>query len=242
MPGFLKAATTVFVGGAIVGAGALAVLPSMPQSALALPPLFAGVRVADLPPASCKQQLWPNTDRSCQSWTIANPTVQALLSAPARTPSSQPSSPSSPSSSTVTVIERTEKVASRRATLPAVAELTDAGEQTASVAHQDVAATSVAPEPAVASASAAPAIIERLTVGETAAEALARAARAPRAPEEKPRIGRNTRNTDIVAPIPIASRTADGTKRVIMIRPTSRQDALYYSARRELAANALLSR
>jgi hypothetical protein len=162
-----------------------------------------------------------------------------LLSAPARTPSSQPSSPSSPSSSTVTVIDRTEKVASTRATLPAVADLTNAGEQTASVAHQDVAAKIVAPEPAVAPASAAPAIIERLTVGETATEALTRATRAP---EEKPRIARNTRNTDVVAPIPIASRAADGTKRVIMIRPTSRQDALYYSARREFAANALLNR
>jgi hypothetical protein len=233
MPGFLKAATTVFVG------GALAVLPSMPESALALSPRFAGVRVADLPPAPCKQQLWPNTDRSCQTWTMANPAVQAMLSAPTRTLSSQPSSPLPPRSSSVTVIERTAKVASTQTRRPAIAERDDAEEQTASVEHQDVAAKTVTPEPAVAPISAAPAIIERLSVGETAAEAVERATRAP---EEKPKVTRNTRDVGVAAPIPIASRTADGTKRVIMIRPTSRQDALYYSARRELAANALLNR
>jgi hypothetical protein len=236
MPGFLKAATTVFVGGAIVGAGALAVLPSMPESALALPLLFAGVRVADLPPAPCKQQLWPNTDRSCQTWTIAGPSVQALLSAPAPTRSSQPSLPTPPSSSAVTVIERSAKVARTQAIPPAAPEPNDASEHNDSGGHQDVAAKTMTDEP---TGSTAPAIIERIAVGETAAEALARATRSP---EEKPKTTRNTRNTDSAALIPVAARTADGTKRVIMIRPTSRQDALYYSARREPGANAPATR
>jgi hypothetical protein len=33
--------------------------------------------------------------------------------------------------------------------------------------------------------------------------------------------------------IPITAASADGTRRTIIIRPTSRQDALYYAARRQ---------
>ena len=77
MAGFLKAATIVISGGAIVGYGALAMLHEAlsPSSAL-----FATARIPDPPQAPCTRQVWLNSDRACQSWTLPHRDVQQFLS------------------------------------------------------------------------------------------------------------------------------------------------------------------
>jgi hypothetical protein len=71
----------------------------------------------------------------------------------------------------------------------------------------------------------------RVVGGETVTEVRTRASFVP---GDKAKIAR--RGADGPRNIPVESRSADGTRRVIMIRPTSRQDLLYYSARRERVA------
>ena len=77
MAGFLKAATIVISGGAIVGYGALAMFHDVlsPSSAL-----FATERIPDPPQAPCTRQVWLNSDRACQSWTLPHRDVQQFLS------------------------------------------------------------------------------------------------------------------------------------------------------------------
>jgi hypothetical protein len=74
MPGFLKAATLVMSGGAIVGAGAFEAIPEH-----ALAPLFATAAIPNLAPVPCKQQLWLNADRACQTWTVPHRDVRRAL-------------------------------------------------------------------------------------------------------------------------------------------------------------------
>jgi hypothetical protein len=77
MAGFLKGATIVISSGAIVGYGALAMLHEAlsPSSAL-----FATARIPDPPQAPCTRQVWLNSDRACQSWTLPHRDVQQFLS------------------------------------------------------------------------------------------------------------------------------------------------------------------
>ena len=77
MAGFLKAATIVISGGAIVGYGALAMFHDVlsPSSAL-----FATERIPDPPQAPCTRQVWLNSDRACQSWTLPHRDVRQFLS------------------------------------------------------------------------------------------------------------------------------------------------------------------
>lgn len=83
MPGFLRAATIVLTSSAVVAGAVLATLPSLPDGVLSTQAATAGIRVAELPRVSCKEQLWPNTDRVCQSWTVAKPEVASALAATA---------------------------------------------------------------------------------------------------------------------------------------------------------------
>jgi hypothetical protein len=77
MAGFLKAATIVISGGAIAGYGALAMLHEAlsPSSTL-----FATARIPDPPQAPCTRQVWLNSDRACQSWTLPHRDIQQFLS------------------------------------------------------------------------------------------------------------------------------------------------------------------
>jgi hypothetical protein len=77
MSGFLKAATIVMSGGAIVGVGVLAMLPEEPS-----PPLSATeaatVALPGVSSAPCKRSLWPNTEGACQTWTLPSRGVEEL--------------------------------------------------------------------------------------------------------------------------------------------------------------------
>ena len=74
MPGFLKAAALVISSGAIVGTGAFEMLPEH-----ALAPLLAIAPIPDFARVPCKQQLWLNADRVCQSWTVPHREVRRVL-------------------------------------------------------------------------------------------------------------------------------------------------------------------
>jgi hypothetical protein len=229
MPGFLKAATTVFTGGAIVGAGALMLLPSAPEGSPRVPSMFPSVRVSDLPPAACKQQLWLNTDRTCQSWTTPKPEVQRLLAAKVVQ--------KVVSADNVTVVERTpiavadapmsvpKPVTASPSPAPRAAESDDPPRQ---IEIERTASVSAEPQ------SALPSGDKRLFASETVEEAQARAAQLKEG--DRSNTARVARGADIRSTIPVTALSADGRRRVIVIRPTSYQDAMYYSARRELAA------
>jgi hypothetical protein len=227
MPGFLKAATTVFTNGAIVGAGMLMLLPSAPEGSLRVPSMFAGLRTSDLPPATCKQQLWPNTDRTCQSWSTPKPEVQRLLAAKVV--------PKAVSADNVTVVERT-AIAVAVAPMPVPKPVTASPSPAPTAAESDdpprqieiEGAASAAPQPALSSAD------KRLFASETVEEAQARASQLKE--NDRSKTARVARGADMRSKIPITALSADGRRRVIVIRPTSRQDAMYYSARPEFAA------
>jgi len=203
MPGFLRAAVIVLGGSAVLGTAALALLPSAKDLAPAARLSIRGVSVAELPPATCKQQLWPNTDRICQSWTVAKPEVAVALSAPTQV---------------ATVVSS----AARK-----IARASD--ESAPNIDAKGIDQNMI--DPSVADPSVAD---PRLLAVETVQDVRTRVSQAR---EDKMRASA-LRSREPHASIAIAARAADGTQRVIMIRPTSRQDHLYYSSRRELAATA----
>ena len=65
MPNTLRAVMIVLGGGILVGIAARAVSNQQPSG-----PTLA---IADPPTTTCAQQVWPNVDRRCLSWTLAPP-------------------------------------------------------------------------------------------------------------------------------------------------------------------------
>jgi hypothetical protein len=204
--------------GAITGAGLLAMLPSAPVEPRddSRPPLFTILEGNGGRQLPCKQQLWVNSDRACQTWTVPHSNVERIL------------------------LEKTDAIGTAAATAPAeIADMPMPAPQSDTPpvppvvaafgqvmrpikAHHDESPRGRAAEPAAAA---------DIISGETVAEVRTRAVPVL---EDKAKVAR--RSTDAPRNIPVASHSADGTPRVIMIRPTSRQDVLYYSARRERVA------
>lgn len=227
MPGFLKAATAVFVSGAITGAGVLLLLPAAPEGSLRVQSMFPSVRVSDLPAAACKQQLWLNTDRTCQSWTTPKPEVQRLLAAKV--------AQKAVSADNVTIVERT-PIAVAVAPIPVPKPVTASPSPAPTAAESDDPPRQIEIE---RTASVAPQSVrssgdKRLFASETVEEVQARASQLKE--NDRSKTAGVARGADMRSKIPIAALSADGRRRVIVIRPTSRQDAMYYSVRRELAA------
>jgi hypothetical protein len=231
MAGFFRPATTVCTGGAIVGAGVLMLLPSAPEGSLRVPSMLATVRVSDLPRATCKEQFWLNADRVCQSWTTPKPDIKRVLSA--RLEPVQNTVPAD----NVTVVQRAPMSAAIVPT-PAPRPMTAMVLTSPTAVESDEAPrpiailreTRVSTELKAERASGDPRLLASETVGEVQARVF------DARQSHKPRTARVARGADTPSEMPVAARWADGSPRVIMIRPTSRQDALYYSARRELAA------
>jgi hypothetical protein len=212
MPGFVRATAIVMTSGALVGAGILAMLPPAPNDWPndSLPSLFATLQVSDPPAAPCRQQFWPNSDRACQTWTVPHSEVERILSEKTDTVGT-----STPTRNAGT-IERTDpSVVTPQSVIAPLAP---------SVVEQIAAKRDEHPSER---AEAWGAIDTHLLDGETVTQVRARASRVQ---DDKAKVARH--GTDMLRGIPVASRTADGSRRVIMIRPTSRQDALYYSAMR----------
>jgi hypothetical protein len=223
MPGYFRATAIVMSVGAIAGAAVLALLPSAPIDPRddSRPPLFTVLEGNGRPKLPCKQQLWVNSDRGCQTWTVPHPSVEKIL------------------------LEKTDAIGTGGATekpgvsapaeipdLPTPAPKSETPPMPPVVAERDqlMPNTSQRDEfPSDRGAETVDATDGRIVGGETVAEVRSRASLVP---DDKTKVTR--RSTDAARNIPVASRSADGSRRVIMIRPTSRQDVLYYSARREL--------
>jgi hypothetical protein len=220
MPGYFRATAIVMTAGAIAGVAVLAMLPSAPIDPRddSRPPLFTILEGSDRPQVSCKQQLWVNSDRGCQTWTVPHPNVERIL------------------------LEKTDAIGTGAATenpgarapaeipdLPMPAPKSETPAVPPVVAQRDQALPHITAQPDESRSDRAAETVyaadARIVSGETVAEVRSRASPAP---DDKTKVIR--RGTDAARNIPVASRSADGTRRVIMIRPTSRQDVLYYSA------------
>ncbi len=189
MAGFLRAVTTVFAVGMIGGMGALMLLPPAAEDG----PLFARARVPDPPATPCKKQYWPNTDRSCQTWTAPRREVAKLDADRAHNAAAE------------------RPPVAERASLPAPPSQPPA-------ATERPLATAVSEAPAPAAHPTAPPALSVRAAQRSKNEAARMAHRASDNPG-----------------IPVTAVASDGTRRTILIRPTSQQDVYYY-ARREFAA------
>ena len=226
MPGFLKAATTVLVSGAITGAGVLLLLPAAPEGSLHVQSMFPSVRVSDLPAVACRQQLWLNTDRTCQSWTTPKPEVQRLLAAKV--------AQKAVSADSVAIVARTPIAVA--VAMPVPKPVTASPSPAPTAAESDDPPRQIEIE-TTASAERQPAHSsgdKRLFAGETVEEVQARVTQLKEGDRSK--TARVARGASMRSEIPVTALSADGRRRVIVIRPTSHQDEMYYSARRELAA------
>jgi hypothetical protein len=222
MPGYFRAAAIVMSVGGIAGAGVLAMLPSAPIDPRddSRPPLFAILEGTGRLQVPCKQQLWVNSDRGCQTWTVPRREVERILSEKTDAIGTSPVTENPGTGERAANVPMpTPKSENLPVPPPVVAERDQA---TLQVAAQRDESPSDRPAESVAVADAH-------VGGETVAELRARASSAP---DDKAKLARPDGRRNI----PVASRAADGTRRVIMIRPTSRQDVLYYSARRERVA------
>jgi hypothetical protein len=222
MPGYFRAAAIVMTAGAIAGAGVLAMLPSAPIDPRddARPPLFAILEGADRPQVPCKQQLWVNSDRGCQTWTVPHRDVERALSE--KTDAIGESAPTNNPGAT-------EWAPAEITDVPMSAPKSESPPVPAVVAERDQVMPQIKAQrdepPSDRAAESVAAAEAQVVGGETVAEVRTRASSVP---DDRAKVAR--RGADASRSIPIASRSADGTRRVIMIRPTSRQDVLYYSA------------
>jgi hypothetical protein len=221
MPGYFRATAIVMTVGAISGAGVLAMLPSAPIDPHddARPPLFTILEGTGRPKVPCEGQLWVNSDRGCETWTVPHPDVERILSEKTDAIGTSASSENSAASERAPV----PAPKSEALPLPPVAAERDQVMLRITTQHEGPPSDRVT-EPAAAADA-------HVVGGETVEEVRARA---PAMSGDKAKVAR--RGLDGPRNIPVASRSADGTRRVIMIRPTSRQDVLYYSARRERVA------
>ncbi len=215
----LRTLTKMFAVWMLLGSGALAAVSFLdqdkPESA-ARPTVIAAAETS-LP---CKEQAWPMIDRKCLKWTAPPKTDAPVANA---TPAPEP-------------------------TRVAVAIAVDAAPPEAM--HADVVAPG-APGPVAAEPNKVePAKPEPVRV---------EAAKPEPKPEPKseakpepvreqpafrasldtlPSVPRAQRPAPVARPaneIHVMSRSANGTPRAIVVRPTNAQDALYYAARREAA-------
>jgi hypothetical protein len=189
VPGFARAATSVFVVGLIGGAGVLMVLPSdeAPSS------IGTAVMVPDPPAPPCKRQVWPNTDRSCQKWTTPRDEVAKIESYSVREVANDSTPPYE--RTPLRLMTKTEEPQAQGAS-PVIAQ------------RDEVAPVEAAPLEA-RPPEAAP----------------ARVVRRPRT-EPAPQARGTGTNANGITVIAVA---ADGSRRTIVIHPTSQQDYYYYA-------------
>jgi len=208
---FMRSLTTVFAAGMIGGAGLLIALPSDKTSSP-----FAAT-LPDPPAMPCKRQAWPNTDRGCFKRTALR--QEAALRGAERAGSPVIEPPQSPEHSP----DRAAESAHQRSSVP----------QPDPAPRDELTRA----EPVLPPPSWPPAVTDQPVVGAAGEEANQTSAPPTRAAQrgrsEPPRAVRG--NHDNLGSISVMARASDGTRRKIVIRPTSMQDVYYY-ARRDVAA------
>ena len=216
--------------------------------------LVANTEISDPPAAACQQQDWWQLDRNCLSrrgmpWAAASPDSNAV--AVPSVAEGTPEQPLTENRSAATAPVETPQ--QNEATAPPVAQERQPPTQRSEVAapqQETPAPPPVAVERHTAKQRSAvvapqpetppPAAVGR-RAAKPAAEAQPRAAAAKKAaPGDRAAKQRSTnealnavrRFQDNLRDIPVSAYAADGTRRTIVIRPTSIQDVYYYSAPR----------
>lgn len=204
MTGFFGAAARVLALSLVVGFAALVFLPSADG------PLLAGIAVPDPAPSPCKKQYWPNVERRCL-WS--EPKHELSKTASKRDDAKLD-----------TAKKESAKPEFDDSAQPKQAKHLAENETAGPVPLVTAETAPAAPNPTDHAPQAEPAARNVASVADTAA-----AARPALRKTDKPRPLR-------IAPatgdeIPIAVVRADGTRKTVLIRPTSPQDVYYYSQR-----------
>jgi hypothetical protein len=212
---FMRSVTCVSAAGMIGGIGVLMALPSDQQAsrpfAVALP----------TPPATpCARQAWPNIDRGCLKWTALRQDVAE--DDLARGMQHAPSAPARPTQLAMPTL-----VPSAVDGAPQIPASPPPSARRDDIALAEPPGTEPRLQPPLADRPAAAAADQDLD--KTRART---ARRAQRGGSEMPRLVRGLK--DNLSDIPVTAFASDGTRRTIVIRPTSMQDVYYY-ARRNVA-------
>jgi hypothetical protein len=217
--------------GSVIGVGALALfLPATER------PRVAGTEIPDPPASFCERQAWLNLDRNCLSrrdlpWVAGEGTARPLT---VEAPPAAEDAPEQP------VTER-HRIARAPEEEPA-SDMTAPGRglpvPPPAAAEQRIAKPAI--EPPVAPPAPKKAAAER-HVAKPAIESQV----VPAPPKKIARSGRAARRStnealktvrrfggETLHDIPVSAYAADGTRRSIVIRPTSVQDVYYYSVPR----------
>jgi hypothetical protein len=243
----LVTATTLIAFGCVIGVGALALFPTAAKQ-----PPVGNPAISDSGATPCKQQSWLPFDRSCLTrrdlpWIAGQGTANAPGDADkppklsltesqdvATGPQEVASQSSQPAASLDPLVLRAsvrQDVATQAAPQEAARPASVAGpQQSQAPASQELVpqktlqpGNTTAPKPLVQSSK--PAI-------EAEARPLAQKKAARQQRTAKRSTNENQKQGDKLHNIPVTSYAADGTQRTVMIRPTSIQDAYYYSAPR----------
>lgn len=171
-------------------------------------PVLAGLSIPDPAPSSCKKQHWPNVDRGCLWNEAKREPARAVAKAETPTP---------PTKAQTAKVETAQPVNPNDA-IPS-------------------SPVSEAPPPIAAPiasgvADLRPALAADLASAKSDNAAPARPALRRSDKQKPPRNGLVASAEDI----PISVVRADGTRRTVLIRPTSPQDVYYYSQRSLAAA------
>ncbi len=215
--------------GSIIGVSALALFLPVSER-----PRVPGTEIPDAPASLCERQAWLNLDRNCLSrrdlpWVAGQGTSRpVVVEAP-------------PAAEDVREQPSTERQRTARAPLEPASDMT-APERSSPVPPPAVAEQRIA-KPAIESQVAPPprnAAAERHVAKPVIASQVA-----PAPPKKVVRSGRAARRPtdealktvrrfggETLHDIPVSAYAADGTRRSIVIRPTSVQDVYYYSVPR----------
>jgi hypothetical protein len=217
----------------VIGVGALGLLPSTEKV------LLARVEVSERPATACEQHTWLQFDRSCLSrrglpWIAGHGRSTAVPVEVASAASQQTATPPRESLLQESIPEESvpqqpalpESATQQPVPQPPV----QRSDITAPVHETPVQRPAAVQPPAVKQRHAA----KPATEPQTGLPAPKRTARRERTTKRPTNEALNAVRTfgDNLRDIPVSSYAADGTQRTIVIRPTSIQDAYYYSAPR----------
>ncbi len=224
---FVTAAVLIAFG-SLIGIGTLALLSSAVKG-----PLVAMTAISNPPATPCKQQTWLHFDRDCLSqpntpWISGREASDVVAVEAASAANNAPELPLTESQLTATVPQE-----------PAHQELAHQGPVPQKSVPQESIQRSDITAPVHATSAQLPAAAER-PIAKPAIEAqsrlpaLKKAARRDRMAKRPANEALNAvrKFEDTLHDIPVSAFAADGTRRRIVIRPTSIQDVYYYSAPR----------
>jgi hypothetical protein len=247
----LVTASTLVAFGCVIGVGALALFPTAAKQ-----PPVGNPAISDSGATPCKQQSWLRFDRSCLTrrdlpW-IAGPGTANAPGADKPAVLSLTESPDVAASLQEVASQSSPPAASLDPLVLRASVRQDVATQTAAPQEQARTASVAGPQQSVAFAPQELVPQKTLQPGNTTApnplvqrsKPVIDAAARPLAQKKTAgpqRTAKRSRNEDLnggqkqgdkLHAIPVTSYAADGTQRTVVIRPTSIQDAYYYSAPR----------